>query len=154
MIAGTSRIAIRLAEQVSKRYEDVEIYIAEPDKEMADSASSQLPENVRVLVGSSTDRHFLREEGIRYEDLFVAATDREDLNVLSCLLAKKEGAKRTVALVYQTELEYVVQDTGIDTLINPKRVTVNAIVNRATSVHYTHLTLPTTPYEEVHGVRE
>ena len=84
-------------------------------------------------MGSSTDRHFLREEGIRYEDLFVAATDREDLNVLSCLLAKKEGAKRTVALVYQTELEYVVQDTGIDTLINPKRVTVNAIVNRATS---------------------
>ena len=63
----------------------------------------------------------------------VAATDREDLNVFSCLLAKKEGAKRTVALVYQTELEYVVQDTGIDTLINPKRVTVNAIVNRATS---------------------
>ena len=92
-----------------------------------------MPEGVKVLVGSSTDRHFLREEGIRHEDLFVAATDREDLNVLSCLLAKKEGAKRTVALVYQTELEYVVQDTGIDTLINPKRVTVNAIVNRATS---------------------
>ena len=133
MIAGTSRIAIRLAEQVSRRYKDVEIYIAEPDREMAEAASAQLPEEVRVLVGSSTDRHFLREEGIRYEDLFVAATDREDLNVLSCLLAKKEGAKRTVALVYQTELEYVVQDTGIDTLINPKRVTVNAIVNRATS---------------------
>jgi len=142
MIAGTSRIAIRLAEQVSKRYKDVDIYIAEPDKEMADAASAQLPENVRVLVGSSTDRHFLREEGIRYEDLFVAATDREDLNVLSCLLAKKEGAKRTVALVYQTELEYVVQDTGIDTLINPKRVTVNAIVNRATST------------EEIEGMEE
>jgi trk system potassium uptake protein TrkA len=142
MIAGTSRIALRLAEQVSKRYKDVEIYIAEPDKEMADLASARLPENVRVIVGSSTDRHFLREEGIRYEDLFVAATDREDLNVLSCLLAKKEGAKRTVALVYQTELEYVVQDTGIDTLINPKRVTVNAIVNRATST------------EEIEGMEE
>jgi len=133
MIAGTSNIGLRLAEQVYKRYKDVEIYIVEPDKEMADAASAYLPENVRVLLGSSTDRHFLREEGIRHEDLFVAATDREDLNVLSCLLAKKEGAKRTVALVYQTELEYVVQDTGIDTLINPKRVTVNAIVNRATS---------------------
>ncbi len=133
MIAGTSNIGLRLAEQVHKRYKDVEIYIVEPDKEMADAASAYLPENVRVLLGSSTDRHFLREEGIRHEDLFVAATDREDLNVLSCLLAKKEGAKRTVALVYQTELEYVVQDTGIDTLINPKRVTVNAIVNRATS---------------------
>ena len=133
MIAGTSKIALRLAKQIAKRYKDVEIYIAEPDKALADQASSQLPSEVRLLVGSPTDRHFLREEGIRYEDLFVAATDREDLNVLSCLLAKKEGAKRTVALVYQTELEYVVQDTGIDTLINPKRVTVNAIVNRATS---------------------
>ena len=133
MIAGTSKIAIRLAKQVAKRYKEVEIYITEPEREMAEIASSQLPERVRVLVGSPTDRHFLREEGIRYEDLFVAATDREDLNVLSCLLAKKEGAKRTVALVYQTELEYVVQDTGIDTLINPKRVAVNAIINRVTS---------------------
>ena len=135
MIAGTSRIALNLAKQVHEdsRYKDVEVYVTEPDPLLAEKASSVLPENVRVLVGSSTDRHFLREEGIRYEDLFVAATDREDWNVLSCLLAKKEGAKRTVALVYQTELEYVVQDTGIDTLINPKRVTVNAIVNRATS---------------------
>ena len=74
MIAGTSRIAIRLAEQISKEYSDLEIYIAEPDKKMADLASAELPENVRVLVGSSTDRHFLREEGIRYEDLFIAAT--------------------------------------------------------------------------------
>ena len=135
MIAGTSRIALNLAKQVHEdpRYKDVEVYVTEPDQTLAEKASSELPEGVRVLVGSSTDRHFLREEGIRYEDLFVAATDREDWNVLSCLLAKKEGAKRTVALVYQTELEYVVQDTGIDTLINPKRVTVNAIVNRATS---------------------
>ena len=135
MIAGTSRIALNLAKQVHEdnRYKDVEVYVTEPDPILAEKASSELPESVRVLVGSSTDRHFLREEGIRYEDLFVAATEREDWNVLSCLLAKKEGAKRTVALVYQTELEYVVQDTGIDTLINPKRVTVNAIVNRATS---------------------
>jgi len=133
MIAGTSRIAINLAKQVHRRYEDVEVYVTEPDSNLAEKASSELPEGVRVLVGSSTDRHFLREEGIRYEDLFVAATEREDWNVLSCLLAKKEGAKQTVALVYQTELEYVIQDTGIDTLINPKRVTVNAIVNRATS---------------------
>ena len=133
MIAGTSRIALNLAKQVHKKYAEVEIYLTEPDSILAEKASSELPDAVRVLVGSSTDRHFLREEGIRYEDLFVAATDREDWNVLSCLLAKKEGAKHTVALVYQTELEYVIQDTGIDTLINPKRVTVNAIINRATS---------------------
>ena len=142
MIAGTSLIAIRLAEQVEKRYKDVEIYIAQSDKSKADLASAQLPDSVRVLHGSPTDRYFLREEGIRYEDLFIAATDREDLNVLSCLLAKKEGAKRTVALVYQTELEYVVHDTGIDTLINPKRVAVNAIVNRVTST------------EEIEGMEE
>ena len=133
MIAGTSRIALNLAKQVHKKYDELEIYVTEPDPKLAEKASSELPDGVRVLVGSSTDRHFLREEGIRYEDLFVAATDREDWNVLSCLLAKKEGAKQTVALVYQTELEYVIQDTGIDTLINPKRVTVNAIINRATS---------------------
>ena len=94
-----------MAKQVHEdpKYEDIEVYVTEPDPILAENASSVLPDGVRVLVGSSTDRHFLREEGIRYEDLFVAATDREDWNVLSCLLAKR-GAKRTVALVYQTEL--------------------------------------------------
>ena len=58
MIAGTSQIALRLAEQVNKRYDDVEIYILEPDKDMAEAASSYLPEGVKVLVGSSTRSPF------------------------------------------------------------------------------------------------
>jgi trk system potassium uptake protein TrkA len=133
MIAGSTQVALRLAEQVAQRYDAVQIYLAEPDRARAERASERLPAEVTVLVGSPTDRHFLREEGIRHEDLFVAATEREDLNMLSCLLAKREGARRTVALVYQTELEHVVQNTGVDTLINPKRVAVSAILNRATA---------------------
>ena len=133
MIAGSTQVALRLAEQVAQRYDAVQIYLAEPDRARAERASERLPDEVTVLVGSPTDRHFLREEGIRHEDLFVAATEREDLNMLSCLLAKREGARRTVALVYQTELEHVVQNTGVDTLINPKRVAVSAILNRATA---------------------
>jgi trk system potassium uptake protein TrkA len=133
MIAGSTQVALRLAEQVAQRYDAVQIYLAEPDRARAEDASERLPDEVTVLVGSPTDRHFLREEGIRHEDLFVAATEREDLNMLSCLIAKREGARRTVALVYQTELEHVVQNTGVDTLINPKRVAVSAILNRATA---------------------
>jgi trk system potassium uptake protein TrkA len=133
MIAGSTQVALRLAEQVVRRYDGVQVYLVEPDRARAEEVSERLPDDVTVLVGSPTDRHFLREEGIRHEDLFVAATEREDLNMLSCLLAKREGARRTVALVYQTELEHVVQNTGVDTLINPKRVAVTAILNRATA---------------------
>ena len=133
MIAGSTQVALRLAEQVARRYDGVQVYLVEPDRARAEEISERLPDDVTVLVGSPTDRHFLREEGIRHEDLFVAATEREDLNMLSCLLAKREGARRTVALVYQTELEHVVQNTGVDTLINPKRVAVTAILNRATA---------------------
>ena len=133
MIAGSTQVALRLAEQVARRYDGVQVYLVEPDRARAEEVSERLSDDVTVLVGSPTDRHFLREEGIRHEDLFVAATEREDLNMLSCLLAKREGARRTVALVYQTELEHVVQNTGVDTLINPKRVAVTAILNRATT---------------------
>lgn len=133
MIAGSTRVALQLAERVARRYRDVEIYLVEPDRERAEVVSAELPDKVTVLHGSPTDRHFLREEGVRHDDLFVGATAQEELNVLSCLLAKREGAKRTAALIHQPELEYVVQDTGIDALINPRMVTVNAIINRATA---------------------
>ena len=61
MIAGTSRIALNLAKQVHEdpKYEDIEVYVTEPDPILAENASSVLPDGVRVLVGSSTDRHFL-----------------------------------------------------------------------------------------------
>ena len=67
------------------------------------------------------------------------------MNVLSCLMAKQEGAKRTAALVYQTELEYVVQNTGVDIIINPRRLTVSAILNQATK------TTETTGLEHFYG---
>ncbi|PXF18388.1 MAG: hypothetical protein CXX76_01600, partial [Methanobacteriota archaeon] len=95
MIAGSTQVALRLAEQVARRYDGVQVYLVEPDRARAEEISERLPDDVTVLVGSPTDRHFLREEGIRHEDLFVAATEREDLNMLSCLLAKREGARRT-----------------------------------------------------------
>ena len=45
MIAGTSRIALNLARQVHEdpKYEDIEIYVTEPDPVLAEKASSELP---------------------------------------------------------------------------------------------------------------
>ena len=147
-MAGTSRLAISFANQVVEKNlgtPNIELFLVEENKTAAEEASSNLPDSVTVLNGSPTDRDFLREEGFGNADLFISATEREDLNVLSCLMAKQEGAKRTAAVVYQTELEYVVQNTGIDVIVNPRRLTVSAIINQATK------TTETTGLEHFYG---
>ena len=147
-VAGTSRLATSFANQVAEKNlenPNIELFLVEEDKSRADEVSGTLPDSVTILNGSSTDRDFLREEGFGNADLFISATEREDLNVLSCLMAKQEGAKRTAALVYQTELEYVVQNTGVDIIVNPRRLTVSAIINQATK------TTETTGLEHFYG---
>ena len=57
-------------------------------------------------------------------DLLIAVTSSEETNLLVSILAKKFGAKRTIARITDLDIlkkgrEEVYQDLGIDTLISP-----------------------------------
>ena len=53
-------------------------------------------------------------------DAFIAVTGNSETNILSCLLAKKMGVKRTIAEVENMEYINLAENTGIDTIINKK----------------------------------
>ncbi len=133
MIAGASTVGLEVARRLAKRYKKLEIMVIEEDETLCTKAADSLPNRVLILNGSPTDRKFIEDEGIRNVSHFVAVTNNEELNVVAALMAKREGAKRTVALTYKPELEYALEDTSIDVLVNPLMSTYSAILNHATS---------------------
>jgi trk system potassium uptake protein TrkA len=60
-------------------------------------------------------------------DAFVAVTGNSETNIMSCLVAKSKGVKKTIALVENMDYIDISQTIGIDTLINKKLLTANTI---------------------------
>ena len=71
--------------------------------------------------------------GVAKADLVVAATSRDEVNMLACLIAKKLGAKATIARVrsyeYNQNIELMKEALGIQMTINPELEAANEIMN-------------------------
>ena len=86
-------------------------------------------EKVTVLHGDGTDQELLKEENIQEADCFLAVTDDEEANILGALLAKRLGAKKSIALINRVEYMPLVSTVGIDGVINPRHAAVSKILN-------------------------
>ena len=89
--------------------------------------SERLPDGVMIVNGDGSNSDLLYEEGIRDCDAFLALTDSDEANVLSCVVAKKFGVPRTVAEVENMEYIRLAEEMGVDTVINKKLITAGKI---------------------------
>lgn len=103
------------------------VKIIEKDKERCVALSERLPDTVMIANGDGRNSDFLYEEGIRDYDAFIALTDSDESNVLSCVVAKKFGVPRTVAEVENIEYIRLAEEMGVDTVINKKLITAGRI---------------------------
>lgn len=80
--------------------------------------------DVKGIQGGCLERGVLLNAGVDHADFFVACTSRDEVNILCCVLAKKLGAKRTIARVrdpeYYKEMENMRTDLGLDMAFNPE----------------------------------
>jgi trk system potassium uptake protein TrkA len=89
--------------------------------------------DARTLVGSATHADTLTEAGVDRCDLFVAATNADETNLLSASVAKGVGAAKTLARVHHSAyhtgrgLNYA-RHLNIDQLICPEYLTSLSIV--------------------------
>ncbi len=83
--------------------------------------------NTLVINGDGTDMELLREEGLEKMDAFIAVTGNAETNILSCLLAKHLGVKRTIAEVENMDYIHLAENIGVDTIINKKLITASRI---------------------------
>jgi len=124
MILGGSNIGIKTAHKLCK--EAYNIKIIEKNKNKAFEISEDIA-TALIINGDGRDVELLEEENITEMDAFVAVTGNSETNIMSCLVARSKGVKKTIALVENMDYINISQTIGIDTLINKKLLAASSI---------------------------
>jgi len=125
MILGGSRVALKAAKNLSDM--NCQIKMIEKHKDRAFDLADTLP-NVMVIHGDGRNVELLYEENINECDTFIALTGDSETNIMSCLVAKSRGVRKTIALVENMDYLHLSQSIGIDSLINKKFLAASQIV--------------------------
>ncbi|MCL4747616.1 MAG: Trk system potassium transporter TrkA, partial [Burkholderiaceae bacterium] len=125
MIAGGGNIGLRLARALGSRYE---VKIVEMNLQRCEYLASQLPSSTIVLSGDSTSEELLATESVGEMDLFLALTNDDENNIMSCMLAKRIGAKRVIALINRRAYAELMLDSRIDIAIVPAQTTIGQLL--------------------------
>jgi len=124
MILGGGNIGYKTARNLCK--DRLQVKLIEKKKGKAFALAEELP-NTLVIHGDGRNIELLEEENIRNMDAFIAVTGDSETNIMSCLVAKSKGVKKTIALVENMDYISISQTIGIDTLINKKLLAASSI---------------------------
>lgn len=124
MLLGGGQIASKAACDLTKNKFNVKLI--EKDKDKAFELADELPE-VLVINGDGRNVELLDEESIQDMDAFISVTGNSETNIMSCLVAKSKGVKKTIALVENMDYFELSHTIGIDTLVNKKLLAANTI---------------------------
>jgi len=125
MIAGGGKVGLRLARELQPGYQ---LKLIETQPKRCEYLASQLPPEVLVLQGDSTDEDLLGDENVGQMDLFLALTSDDEDNIMACLLAKRLGARRVLALINRRAYADLVQGTAIDIAISPAQAVIGELL--------------------------
>ncbi|MCM1030990.1 MAG: Trk system potassium transporter TrkA [Roseburia sp.] len=145
VIVGASRIGVKTASLLEKNYN---VKIIEKDREKCIQLADKLKSTL-IINGDGRDLGLLREEGIKNIDAFISVTKSSETNILSCLLAKKMGVKKSVAEVENIDYIDLAENIGIGTLINTKLIAASHIYRYTMNVDVKHLKFLTFSEAEV-----
>ena len=125
MICGGSRIAAYLAKSLCDM--GITVKVIEIDKEKCKMLSEKLPEAI-IINGDASDQNVLYEEGLEDCDAFVTLTGIDEENIIYSMFASNiEGCKR-ITKINHIDLDGIVEQAGIDTVITPHKIATNHIV--------------------------
>jgi trk system potassium uptake protein TrkA len=124
MILGGSKIGFKTTRDLCSSKFNVKLI--ESNKEIAFELADELP-NALIINGDGRNVELLEEENISDMDAFISVTGNSETNIMSCLVAKSRGVKKTIALVENMDYYQLSQSIGIDTLINKKLLAANNI---------------------------
>ena len=130
IIAGDGEVGVHLAKSLSEL--DHNITVVDPHSELLKRLESET--DLMTITGEATSPQVLRDAGAADCDLFLAVLHEESINLVSCILAKKLKAKKTVARITNAELltpkhREMMRDLGIDEMVCPERIAAKEITN-------------------------
>ncbi len=123
MILGGNEVGFHTAQKLSLKYN---VKLIDSDKDRCFELADKL-RGILVINGDGQDVELLEEEGIDQMDAFIAVASNSETNIISCLVAKNHGVRKTIALVENMDYIHLSQNIGVDTMINKKLIAANFI---------------------------
>ena len=127
ILVGCGKVGQTIAKELV--LEKHNIVIIDTDVEKLDEMGNTL--DVMCVEGQGESVSVLQEAGVENCDILIAVMCSDELNLLTCLLAKKLGAKNTIARVrnpiYADAISIIKDDLGLSLHINPERAAANEI---------------------------
>ncbi len=130
IIAGAGKLGFSIAQLLAEDQFDVVVVELDPKrKEVVQNAL-----DVLAIEGNSCSPTVFADPDVRGADVLIACTDGDEVNMVTCLMAKNYGIKHTVARIRNIDYavhvpEMLHRDMKIDLVINPERITAVEINN-------------------------
>jgi len=128
VIVGGGNIGVSLAKKLEESKFGANTKLIELNKERAESISAELNDTL-VLNGSSLDLEILQEAKISDTETIISVTNQDEVNILTSLLAKKQGCKKAISLANDTTYRSILEPLGIDDVLSPQAITVSRILS-------------------------
>ncbi|MCW8915577.1 MAG: Trk system potassium transporter TrkA [Magnetovibrio sp.] len=139
VILGGGNIGLFLAEELEASDSKLNVKLIEWDAERASMCASRLSKTM-VIQGDALDLQIMHEANIAMSEAVIAVTNDDENNILSSLMAKREGAKRAITLINKGEYETLIGSLGVDVVVDPRNITVSTIIQhvRRGRIHSVH----------------
>ena len=100
IVVGAGEVGTYVADRLSRQEHDIALIELDPERFMQVDAEL----DVLAINGSGTDPAALKRAGIEEADLLVAATNKDEINLFSALLARQAGVSKTIVRVESRKL--------------------------------------------------
>ena len=128
LVIGDGKVGRAIIEHVSQ--EGHEIIVIDKNPKVIDDLVNSY--DVMGLVGNGASYEVQKNAGVEKMDIVIAATSSDETNILSCIVAKKLGAKSTIARVrdydYNKQIDLLMDNLGLEMTINPELESANEIM--------------------------
>lgn len=128
IIAGCGKVGKAIIDSMTDDNHDITAIDNDPD--VIEQISNSY--DVMAVCGSATSREMLLSARVSKADLFIAVTQSDEVNMLSCFLAKRMGAKHTVARIREADynedgLSFIADELDLSMVLNPERTTAETL---------------------------
>ena len=127
VVVGDGKVGYTLTASLSKEGHDVTVIDNRPDT--LRNTTNEL--DVICIEGNGVSYAVQSEAGVQKADLLIAATSADEINMLACMVAKKLGAKHTIARVrdpqYQQQMFFLKEELGLSVVVNPEQSAASEI---------------------------
>lgn len=124
VIVGGSKLAVRTNWSLP---ESMETKIIESSMERCQRLGAIVRHNTLIINGDGYDMELLNDEGYQNLEAFIALTDNDEQNILSCVAARRKGIRKTIAQVENLDYIDMAEDLDVGTIINKKLIAASHI---------------------------